>query len=58
MEKVIAQPLEGSSISAVIVIDTLGECKDNEPASAILSILGQLVSEVPKVKFFLTGHPE
>ena len=58
MEKVIAQPLEESSISAVIVIDTLGECKDNEPASAILTVLGQFVSKIPKVKFFLTGRPE
>ena len=29
------QPLEKSAISAVIVIDALDECKDEEPASAI-----------------------
>ncbi|KAF9643063.1 hypothetical protein BDM02DRAFT_3273228 [Thelephora ganbajun] len=31
---------------------------DVEPASAILSVLGQFISEIPKVKFFLTGRPE
>jgi len=58
MEKLIAQPLRESDISTVIVIDALDECKDDEPASVILSVLGQFVSEVPKVKFFLTGRPE
>ena len=52
------QPLRESAVSTVIVIDALDECKDEEPASAILSVLGRLVSEVPKVKFFLTGRPE
>ncbi|KAF9644716.1 hypothetical protein BDM02DRAFT_876650 [Thelephora ganbajun] len=58
MIKLIVKPLEKSSISTVIVIDALDECKDEEPASAILTVLGQLVSEIPKVKFFLTGRPE
>jgi len=58
MEKLIVQPLNQSSISTVIVIDALDECKDEEPASAILSVLGRLISEIPKVKFFLTGRPE
>ena len=58
MEKLIVQPLRESGISTVIVIDALDECKDDEPASAILSVLGQFVSEVPKVKLFLTGRPE
>ena len=58
MEQLIVQPLNKSGISTVIVIDALDECEDEEPASAILSILGRLVSEVPKVKFFLTGRPE
>ena len=47
-----------SAISTVIVIDALDECKDEEPASAILSVLGQLVTDIPKVKFFVTGRPE
>ncbi|KAF9647967.1 hypothetical protein BDM02DRAFT_2470495 [Thelephora ganbajun] len=58
MRKLIVEPLEESAISTVIVIDALDECKDVEPASAILSVLGQCVSEIPKVKFFLTGRPE
>ena len=58
MNKLIVQPLVKSAISTVIVIDALDECKDNEPASAILSVLGQFVSKVPKVKFFVTGRPE
>ena len=58
MKKLIVQPLGESDVSTVIVIDALDECEDEEPASAILSVLGQLVSEIPKVKFFLTGRPE
>ena len=42
----------------MIVIDALDECKDEEPASAILSVLGRLVGDIPMVKFFLTGRPE
>ena len=58
MNALIVQPLRESGISTVIVIDALDECKDQEPASAILSVLGRFVSEIPKVKFFLTGRPE
>ncbi|KAF9786424.1 hypothetical protein BJ322DRAFT_786340 [Thelephora terrestris] len=58
MDKLIVQPLVKSAISTVIVIDALDECKDDEPASAILSVLGQFVSQIPKVKFFVTGRPE
>jgi len=58
MDKLIVQPLRESGISTVIVIDALDECKDDKPASAILSVLGQFVSQIPKVKFFLTGRPE
>ena len=58
MKKLIVEPLSKSSISTVIVIDALDECEDEESASAILSVLGRLVSEIPKVKFFLTGRPE
>ena len=58
MDQLITQPLRESSISTVIVIDALDECKDEEPASAILSVLGRFVSELPKVKFFITGRPE
>ena len=58
MKKLIVEPLEKSAISTVIVIDALDECKDEEPASAILSVLGQFVSQIPQVKFFITGRPE
>ena len=58
MKNLIVQPLVESSISTVIVIDALDECKDEEPASAILSVLGQFVAKVPMVKFFITGRPE
>ena len=58
MDRLIARPLRKSAISTVIVIDALDECKDEEPASAILSVLGRFVSQLPNVKFFLTGRPE
>ena len=58
MKKLITEPLQKSAVSTVIVIDALDECKDEETTSAILSVLGRLISEVPKVKFFLTGRPE
>ena len=58
MDSLIVQPLRESAISTVIIIDALDECKDDEPASAILSVIGKLISKIPKVKFFLTGRPE
>jgi len=58
MDKLIVRPLKEAAISTVIVIDALDECKDDESDSAILSVLGRLVSEIPKVKFFLTGRPD
>jgi hypothetical protein len=48
MEKLIVQPLNESRISTVIVIDALDECKDEGSASAILSVLGRLASEIPR----------
>ena len=58
MKKLIVGPLKESAISTVIAIDALDECKDEEPASAILTVLGQFVSEISTVKFFVTGRPE
>ena len=58
MDKLIVQPLVKSGISTVIVIDALDECQDDEPASAILSVLGQFVTQVHRVKFFVTSRPE
>ena len=58
MHKLVVRPLKKSAVSTVIVIDALDECKDEEPASVILSVLAQFVSQIPKVKFFVTGRPE
>ena len=58
MEKLIVGPLKTTHISTLIIIDALDECKDEEPASAILSILSRYVNEIPNVKFFITGRPE
>ena len=58
MNKLIVGPLAKCDIPTVIVIDALDECKDDEPASAILSVLGELVQNIPKAKFFVTGRPE
>ena len=58
MRKLIVNPLKESNILTVIIIDALDECTDEEPASAILSVLGQFVSEIPRVKFLITGRPE
>ena len=58
MDRLIVRPLKQTNISTVIIIDALDECNDEEPASAILSVLGQFVSEISKVRFFVTGRPE
>ena len=58
MEKVIVGPLKATRIRTLIVIDALDECKDEEPASAILSVLSRYIDKVPQVKFFITGRPE
>ena len=58
MEKLIVGPLKAAHIPTLIIIDALDECKDEEPASAILSILSRYAYEIPSVKFFITGRPE
>ena len=58
MERIIVRPLKTSRIRTLIIIDALDECKDEEPASAILSVLSRYVDEIPDVKFFITGRPE
>ena len=58
MLTLITRPLMESGISTVIIIDALDECEDGEPTSAILSILAQLMPEIPKVKFLITSRPE
>ena len=58
MKKLIVGPLKTTQISTLVIIDALDECKDEEPASAILSILSCYVDQIPNVKFFITGRPE
>ena len=58
LRDLLVDPLSETGISCVIVIDALDECVDDQPASAILSVLGRLVSKLPLVKFFITGRPE
>ena len=58
MERIIVGPLKTSRIRTLIIIDALDECKDEEPASIILSILSRYVDEIPNVRFFITGRPE
>ena len=58
MEKLIVGPPKSTSISMLIVIDALNECKDESPSSTILLILSHYVTETPGVKFFITGRPE
>ena len=58
MKKVIVGPLKATHIRTLVIIDALDECKDEEPASAILSVLSCYVDEIPWVKFFITGRPE
>ena len=58
VEKVIVGPLKATHIRTLIIIDALDECKDEEPASAILSVLSRYVDQIPQVKFFITGCPE
>jgi len=53
MERIIVGPLKATHIQTLIIIDALDECKDEEPASAILSVLSRYVDEIPNVKFFI-----
>ena len=58
LEKAIIDPFKTTQIPVLIIIDALDECKDEEPASAVLSVLSRYVNEIPWVKFFITGRPE
>ena len=57
-ENLTVGPLKATSIPTLIIIDALDECKAEEPASAILSILSHYMNQIPSVKFFITGRPE
>ena len=58
MEKLLVEPLSSAGVSTVIVIDALDECRDEDPESAVLLVLGQLAFRIPRVKFFVTSRPE
>jgi hypothetical protein len=58
LETLLIEPLKASGISTIIVIDALDECRDDEPASALLSLLARHVHSIPSVKLFITGRPE
>lgn len=47
-----------AGISSAIAVDALDECVDDRPASAIHTVLGSFVKQLPFVKFFVTGRPE
>ena len=58
MEKLIVGPFRAMQAWTLIIIDALDECQDEEPASALLSVLSRYVDKIPFVKFFITGRPE
>ena len=58
LEKLIIGPFKTTRIPTLIIIDALDECKDEEPASAILSVLSRYIDQIPEAKFFITGRPE
>jgi len=58
MEKLIVLPFEKTQIQTLIIIDALNECRDEEPASTLLSILSRYLHRIPFVKFFITSRPE
>ena len=58
VEKLIVGPLRKTETRTLIIIDALDECRDDEPASALLSILSRYMNDIPFVKLFITGRPE
>ena len=58
LEKIIVRPFAATKIPTLIIIDAPDECKENEPTSALLSMLSRHVHEIPEVKFFITDRPE
>jgi hypothetical protein len=58
LEKLLIGPFQATQTRTLIIIDALDECRDEEPASALLSVLSRYVDKIPLVKFFVTGRPE
>jgi hypothetical protein len=58
MQKFLVEPFRSAGVSTVIVVDALDECRDEDPESAILLVLGTSCSQIPGVKFIITSRPE
>ena len=58
MEELLIKPLQAADISTVILIDALDECEDAGEESAVLLAIGDSISRLPGVKFFITSRPE
>ena len=58
IQKLIVGPFQGTQIQTLIIVDALDECRDEEPTSALLSVLSHYVDKIPLVKFLITGRPE
>lgn len=58
MEKFLVEPLQSSGVSTVVIIDALDDCRDENPDSTFLPVLGKSIPDVPGVKFFVTSRPE
>ena len=58
METLIVGPFQAAQLPTLIIIDALDECQDEEPASALLSVLSRYLDRIPLVKFLITGRPE
>ena len=58
MKKLIVGPFQATEISTLIIINVLDKCWDEEPASALLSVLSCYIDKIPLVKFFITGWPK
>ena len=57
-EQFLVEPLRSAGVSTVIVIDALDECRDEDPQSAILPVLGKAIQNIRGVKLFITSRPE
>jgi hypothetical protein len=54
-EKLIVEPLKSANVPAVVIIDGLDEWTGGTSPSAVLSAVGYLIKEIPKVKFLVTS---
>ena len=58
MQSFLVEPLQSADISTMVIINAFDECKDEDPESAILLVLGKSVLDIPHVKFLITSQPE